>query len=475
MQLQAPGAARIRFHRRPSPSVEYYECQSISGVEGDIHITSKPSQVELLTGNVLEARKERDDDATGSFFYRITKTFMLYFAFFSLGSCNAVVGPSLPDFQSQVRESLQKTSFVFTARSAGYLIGSVVGGACFDRYENQLLLALCSLGAAIFGVLVAFSNTFALLISIIAIWGFFSGFQETGINFACVKIWKDSGPWIQGLNFFYAVGGTVAPLIAGPFLTSSISVNSTSAPPLSSSQSAFEKANSSFGTSNKMHYVTNDSYRSENGSYYESLLSSIDPTLQVITGEKDESSLTQIKFDEANYELGRLWIPYSIIAAFNLTVAVSFFWLFARGSRRIAIPKRRPYPTALNQTETVKNNRLFRIVILVLMFFFYFAYIGNEIVYSGFIYTFAIRSDLGFTTKSASYLNSAFWGGFAVVCALGIPSSIFLSAKTMLIIDLSGICISSILLAAFGDKNKAGLWGATILLGASMATLFQQG
>ncbi|XP_070543846.1 sodium-dependent glucose transporter 1-like [Ptychodera flava] len=224
-----------------------------------------------------------------------------------------------------------------------------------------------------------------------------------------------------------------------------------------------------------MHYVTNDSYRSENGSYYESLLSSIDPTLQVITGEKDESSLTQIKFDEANYELGRLWIPYSIIAAFNLTVAVSFFWLFARGSRRIAIPKRRPYPTALNQTETVKNNRLFRIVILVLMFFFYFAYIGNEIVYSGFIYTFAIRSDLGFTTKSASYLNSAFWGGFAVVCALGIPSSIFLSAKTMLIIDLSGICISSILLAAFGDKNKAGLWGATILLGASMATLFPTG
>ena len=54
----------------------------------------------------------------------------------------AILGPTLIELACQAQTELEKMSFVFTARAIGYLIGSIVGGWLFDRYNGHLVLSL---------------------------------------------------------------------------------------------------------------------------------------------------------------------------------------------------------------------------------------------------------------------------------------------------------------------------------------------
>ncbi|CAL1291791.1 unnamed protein product, partial [Larinioides sclopetarius] len=58
---------------------------------------------------------------------RIIKTCNLYASCISSGIAVAVVGPCLLDFQEIVHTDTQHIAVIYTGRSIGYLVGSLIG------------------------------------------------------------------------------------------------------------------------------------------------------------------------------------------------------------------------------------------------------------------------------------------------------------------------------------------------------------
>ncbi|XP_077995933.1 sodium-dependent glucose transporter 1C-like [Glandiceps talaboti] len=396
--------------------------------EKDWVISTDQSQVpeDILTNENIEVTMDTNEEEKRSI--KIIKTVFVYMVSFGVGYCIAIVGPCLLEFQLLLGTTLQQTTFLFTARSFGYFIGSFSWGAGMDKFDNQFILGTCLLGAAITGASVPWCTEFVLIILVMAAWGFFTGGLETASNASCIKIWgKNSEPMLQGHYLCFAVGATVAPLIAGPFLTPIESESNMTSP-------------------------------------------SPSPSLETSPHQLQDNQSGLNNAEDLDYE-GTLWVPFTLISIFLLIVAVPFFSMFVRNGCVFATPKSRN-SNPKTPTRPKKETNIFNITLLVLLFFFSFFYTGHEIGYGGFIFTFAVESDFAFSVKQASYLNAAFWGSFAASRVLGIFCATGLAPRTMLIIDLCGMCIASSLLAIFGGTVVEVLWGATILLGVSLATVF---
>jgi FHS family Na+ dependent glucose MFS transporter 1 len=99
-----------------------------------------------------------------------------------------------------------------------------------------------------------------------------------------------------------------------------------------------------------------------------------------------------------------------------------------------------------------------------------FLYVGAEVSFGGWIYTYATALGLGSET-SAAYLTSAFWGALTVGRLLAIPVAGRLRPRRFILIDLLG-CIISLGIILLFAQSYAATWIGTIGLGLSMASFF---
>jgi FHS family Na+ dependent glucose MFS transporter 1 len=128
-------------------------------------------------------------------------------------------------------------------------------------------------------------------------------------------------------------------------------------------------------------------------------------------------------------------------------------------------------PEPSNHVRTEGNNHApFPIVPVVLAVTLFLLYVGLELGFGNWIYTYALTLGLG-TTITAAYLTSAFWGSFTLGRLLGIWVSTRLRPRDILFIDLLGCAISVLTIMAWKDSVPA-LWIGTIGLGISMASIF---
>lgn len=91
-----------------------------------------------------------------------------------------MLGPSLLDLKDQVNSTFQGLSTVFTARSIGYLLGSVIAGWLFDRWNGYLVLALSCIIASIGMVTTPLTRSFVTLIITVVCQGLALGSLDTG-------------------------------------------------------------------------------------------------------------------------------------------------------------------------------------------------------------------------------------------------------------------------------------------------------
>lgn len=146
------------------------------------------------------------------------------------------------------------------------------------------------------------------------------------------------------------------------------------------------------------------------------------------------------------------------------------YWLFCLISLPVAIwlwilpsPEVRKAAPHLPEKKTSTG--------LVVLFVAFFAlYVGIEVGFGNWIYTYATRLGLADETVAA-YLTSAFWGSFTVGRLLGIPISARLRPQTILVLDFAGT------LAGFGiillwPASSLALWIGTVVLGFSTASVF---
>ena len=97
-------------------------------------------------------------------------------------------------------------------------------------------------------------------------------------------------------------------------------------------------------------------------------------------------------------------------------------------------------------------------------------YVGAEVGFSNWLYTYAITLNLA-TTITAAYLTSAFWGLFTVGRLLGIWVASRASPHTILFTDLAG-CFAGLGLIIIGRASAPLLWVGSSILGFTMASIF---
>jgi FHS family Na+ dependent glucose MFS transporter 1 len=108
--------------------------------------------------------------------------------------------------------------------------------------------------------------------------------------------------------------------------------------------------------------------------------------------------------------------------------------------------------------------------VIVLFAAFFFLYVGSEIAFSGWLYTYAFTLGLA-TETTAAYLTSAYWGAFTIGRFLAIPLGSRMAPKRLLQIDIWGAAAGLALLFLF-PRSQTVLWVGSALVGLCMASSF---
>ncbi|XP_073932774.1 sodium-dependent glucose transporter 1 isoform X2 [Castor canadensis] len=265
--------------------------------------------------------------------------------------------------------------------------------------------------------LIPFCKIAVLLVVMMSVIGVSIGILDTGGNVLILAIWGDKGaPHMQALHFSFALGAFLAPLLAKLALgTTTMSAEN----------------------------------HTENGFL---------PSALNRSSEADSGSLFGVPED-----MNLLW-AYASVGTYILVVSIFLFALFFKKSSR-----QEKSTASAQEYRRAKYHK----ALLCLLFLFFFFYVGAEVTYGSYIFSFA-TTHVGMDEKEAAGLNSIFWGTFAAFRGLAIFFAACLQPGTMIVVSNIGTLTSSLFLVLF-DKSPLCLWIASSVYGASMATTFPSG
>ncbi|MEE6476040.1 hypothetical protein FKM82_010950 [Ascaphus truei] len=241
------------------------------------------------------------------------------------------------------------------------------------------------------------------------------GFLDMGGNIVVMNTWGDqSGPHVQALHFSFAVGAFVAPILA-------------------------------------------------------KLALDLLPLYKIPIKETlDSSNISQPAHGQPAIELfgiamSSAMLSYIVIGTYILLVSLFLLVLYTRSRPNQA--------TAKGSDEKCRTAKYHNALIFLLVLFF-FCYVGAEVTYGSYIFTYAtVYANM--EDNEAAGLNSLFWGVFAAVRGMAICFATCLYPGTMLLLSIIGCMVSSLVLVLF--NNNVLLWAGSALYGASMATTFPSG
>jgi len=142
---------------------------------------------------------------------------------------------------------------------------------------------------------------------------------------------------------------------------------------------------------------------------------------------------------------------------FSITCVPIMLWLWFLPEPKHAVTKE-------------SKSASFPVIPVLLIVILFILYVGLELGFGNWIYTYALTLELG-TTITAAYLTSVFWGSFTLGRLLGIWVSTRFRSQTILFVDIVGCAISTILIMLWKESSLA-LWVGTFGLGISMASIF---
>jgi FHS family Na+ dependent glucose MFS transporter 1 len=157
---------------------------------------------------------------------KLIATTAYYLAFITLGLTTAISGPSLPTLAENTSSGVGQISLIFVFGSFGYLVGSYFGGRAFDRIPGHKLMAGVLLLLGISSVFIPISHTLGMLLLFMFLSGIATGTLDVGSN--TLLLWthrEESGPFINGLHFFFGVGAVIAPLLLVKVLVTTGTIN----------------------------------------------------------------------------------------------------------------------------------------------------------------------------------------------------------------------------------------------------------
>lgn len=300
----------------------------------------------------------------------LTQQTSAYFAaFFVLGATMASLGPTLPYIASNTGATLASLGLLFTLRSGGYLLGSLLSGRLYDRLPGHRLLGIGIFVGALSIAIIPQILSFTIIIALMLLIGLSEATLDVGSNTQLVWVHgARSGPYLNGLFLFAGIGGTLSPL----------------------------------------------------------LLSSI----------------------------GGTW-GYRILALASLPVAL---WAFFTPS-----PPRQAH-------EEQRAGGTFSPFLFTVFCLLTFVFIGGEVGFSGWIYSYAYKLGLG-TEQTAGMLTSFYWLGIT----FGRVAAIFITSRfkpgRIVLANLTGLVIS-LGLILLNPASQTFLWIGSLGFGFFLAPVF---
>ncbi|XP_044145379.1 sodium-dependent glucose transporter 1 [Bufo gargarizans] len=331
-------------------------------------------------------------------------------AFLGLGMAISVLGPTFPDLAANVNSTVGNISYIFVGRSLGYFCGSILSGILFERLNQHLLLGLSMLATCAGLFVLPWCKKAIFLTGVMSIVGTSMGFLDTGGNVVILNTWGDeAGPHVQALHFSFALGAVLAPILA-------------------------------------------------------KLIPEILPLDKNHLTERLRDNTTSKEMPDLPLGLKKSMLSYIVIATYIFLVSLFLFILYIKTQSNQSVTK---------STEEKARTARYHNALIFLLFLFFFFYVGAEVAYGSYIFTYAITTAAMDHDKAAG-LNSIFWGVFAAVRGLAICFATCLYPGTMLLLSVIGCAVASLFLLLF-HTNPIVLWAGSALYGASMATTFPSG
>jgi len=128
-----------------------------------------------------------------------------------------------------------------------------------------------------------------------------------------------------------------------------------------------------------------------------------------------------------------------------------------------------PSPPSRKSIEEARLGKI-DVPLVILAGAMLFLFVGAEISYGNWIYTFARESGIGSVTSSA-YLTSFFWGALTLGRLVSIPLANRFKTSDILLADLVCGALSVSLVLAF-PASPAVVWAGTFLTGFAYASVF---
>jgi FHS family Na+ dependent glucose MFS transporter 1 len=172
-----------------------------------------------------------------------------------------------------------------------------------------------------------------------------------------------------------------------------------------------------------------------------------------------------------SFGVGSFLSPILLARVFSVTQEIYWgFWIIAILMVPLAIWFWFLPEPVVQQHSDQESHAPIPVIPVVLIVLAFFLYVGAEVGFANWIYTYAVTLNLA-NVITAAYLTSGFWGLFMIGRLLGVWVSTRIHSKTILYIDLSGSIISLVLII-FGRESAVLLWVGSTMLGLSMASIF---
>jgi MFS transporter, FHS family, Na+ dependent glucose transporter 1 len=132
----------------------------------------------------------------------------------------------------------------------------------------------------------------------------------------------------------------------------------------------------------------------------------------------------------------------------------------------------RPFhPQQTDPTTSTRNPVPIGIVITAMLFLFF--YVGAEITFGGWIYTYAVTLNLA-TVAGAAYLTSVFWLAFTIGRLISIPAATRFKPRQVLPVAILS-CLAVLAVGIVFSNSSTVLWLMAIGLGFCMAPIWPTG
>ncbi|NVK73835.1 MAG: MFS transporter [Oceanospirillaceae bacterium] len=144
----------------------------------------------------------------------LTRTALYCAMFIAVGAVAGVLGPSLIYLADLIDASVAEISIVFSARAIGNILGALLAGRMFDRWQGHHYLILMLLLMIVGLLLVPFSTSLWMLVVLFFLLGGTEVSANAGGNMMMLWLHKEKvGSFVTILHLCHSAGAMLAPLI----------------------------------------------------------------------------------------------------------------------------------------------------------------------------------------------------------------------------------------------------------------------